>query len=238
MLLSIQWYPPAWVQIKTINHVIYIDPSYLKKYYLDHPPKVEFSTWPDEIDGLPNAHMETGDLVLITHQHKDHVKKVTLDRITDENTIILASEKVKDMIGDEVRTVSSVDNLEIHNVKIKVTSAYNTPEGSSTRKLHHPGDGVGYLLEIDDYKIYHAGDTDLIPEMDDLGPVDVAFLPIGGTYTMNIDEAVDATLKIKPSLVIPIHHLNADPQEFARKLRGKNIKIRILDIGEVLILRE
>lgn len=73
---------------------------------------------------------------------------------------------------------------------------------------------MGYLLEIEGHVIYHAGDTDLIPEMDGLGPVDVAFLPIGGTYTMNVEEAAQAALRIQPSLVVPIHHLQANPRTY------------------------
>ena len=237
MAIALRWYPPAWVQIKTRNQTIYLDPSYLKKYYQDHPTAIEFSTWPDEVDGLPDD-LEKADIILITHHHQDHVKKVTVDRISSPDTLVLAPEKVKEILGDQIRVVAPGDELELGDVKITVLPAYNTPEGSSTRKFHKPGEGVGYLLEIDGLRIYHAGDTDLIPEMSELGPVDVAFLPIGGTYTMNVKEAAQATLRIQPSIVIPIHHLQADPQDLAVELRGEGIKVRILKIGELLMVGE
>ncbi|MEN6329770.1 MAG: MBL fold metallo-hydrolase [Methanobacteriaceae archaeon] len=237
MALALRWYPPAWVQIKTRNKIIYLDPSYLLKYFKDHPTAREFATWPDEVDGLPDD-LEPADIILITHHHKDHVKKVTVDRIKGPDTLIIAPEKVKEVLDDEIRLVVPGDEIDVDEVKIMVLPAYNTPEGSSTRKFHHPGEGVGYLLEIEGHRIYHAGDTDLIPEMDKLGPVDVAFLPIGGTYTMNVKEAAQATVKIQPSLVIPIHHLQADPQDFVLEMRGKGIKIRILRIGELIMVGE
>ena len=75
-------------------------------------------------------------------------------------------------------------------MKIKVVDAYNTPQGSSTRKLHKKGNCVGYVITIEGKTIYHAGDTDFIPEMKELGKIDVALLPIGGKFTMDIEEAV------------------------------------------------
>jgi L-ascorbate metabolism protein UlaG (beta-lactamase superfamily) len=237
MALALRWYPPSWVEIKTSNQTIYLDPSYLKKYFLDHPTAREYSDWPDEVDGLPGD-LGKADLILVTHHHKDHVKKVTVDRLTGPDTLVLAPEKVKEVLGEKVRVVAPGDELELDEVKITVLPAYNTPEGSSTRKFHKPGEGVGYLLEVGGQRIYHAGDTDLIPEMSELGPVDVAFLPIGGTYTMNVQEAAQATLRIQPSLVVPIHHLQADPQDLALELRGECIKVRILKIGELLMVGE
>lgn len=237
MALALRWYPPAWIEIKTRNHTIYLDPSYLKKYFLDHPTAREYSDWPDEVDGLPDD-LNKADLILITHHHKDHVKKVTVDRISGPDTLVLAPGKVKEILGDQIRVVAPGDELELGDVKITIMPAYNTPEGSSTRKFHQPGEGVGYLLEIDGHRIYHAGDTDLIPEMSELGPIDVAFLPMGGTYTMNVKEAAQATLRIQPSLVVPIHHLETDPQDLAVELRGTGIKVRVLRIGELLMVGE
>lgn len=237
MALALRWYPPSWIEIKTRSQTIYLDPSYLKKYFLDHPTAREYSDRPDDVDGLPDD-LEKADIILVTHHHKDHVKKVTVDRISDPDTLVLAPGKVKEILGGQIRVVAPGDEIDLDEVKITLLPAYNTPEGSSTRKFHKPGEGVGYLLEIDGLRIYHAGDTDLIPEMSELGPVDVAFLPIGGTYTMNVKEAAQATLRIQPSIVIPIHHLQADPQDLAVELRGEGIKVRILRIGELLMVGE
>ena len=117
-------------------------------------------------------------------------------------------------------------------IKVRAVDAYNTEKGSSTRKVHHKGSGLGYLLVMGGKTIYHAGDTDLIPEMKKLGPVDVALLPIGGTFTMDIEDAVKAAMTIKPGTVIPIHRSKADPLVF-KKVEGKSkIKVVPLGVGE------
>ena len=73
MSIEIKWFPPSWVQIKISKEkILYIDPAYLKKYYRNYPKKVEFSTWPDPIDGLPEKGLEKADVILVTHHHKDH----------------------------------------------------------------------------------------------------------------------------------------------------------------------
>jgi len=94
MTISIKWFPPSWFQIKTNNRVIYIDPAYLKTHFKDYPKKVEFSTWPDPIDGLPEKDLEKADIILVTHHHKDHCKQVTVNRLKGRNTIILAQKCV------------------------------------------------------------------------------------------------------------------------------------------------
>lgn len=82
-------------------------------------------------------------------------------------------------LGKKIKTVKPGEEFNIKNIKIKTVEAYNTEYGNSTRKLHHKGNGVGYLITVEGKTIYHAGDTDFIPEMKELGKVDVALIPIG-----------------------------------------------------------
>jgi L-ascorbate metabolism protein UlaG (beta-lactamase superfamily) len=134
------------------------------------------------------------------------------------------------------------DEITFGYLRIKAVQAYNSEQGNSTRKFHHKGDGVGYVITLDgksyvitlDGKtIYHAGDTDFIPEMRRLGAIDVALLPIGGIFTMDIPEAIEAAIVIKPKIVIPMHRLKANPQEFKDRLEAKSdIKVAPLQIGE------
>jgi L-ascorbate metabolism protein UlaG (beta-lactamase superfamily) len=113
------------------------------------------------------------------------------------------------------------------------TYAYNTKEGSSTQKVHHKGIGFGYRITANGKTIYHAGDTDFIPKMKQIGPIDMALLPIGGTYTMDINKAVKAAMTIKPATVIPMHHLKSNPQEFQKKFKSpSDIKVLLPQIGE------
>ena len=103
---------------------------------------------------------------------------------------------------------------------------------------NNKGDCVGYLMTVEGKTIYHAGDTDYIPEMRELGKVDVALLPFGGTFTRNIQEAAEAAIAIKPGVAIPMHRLKANPEEFEDKMEAKsNTKVVSLKIGEVYHLK-
>lgn len=233
MTITLKWFPPSWIQIKIDKKIIYIDPAYLRTYYTKYPKKFEFSKWPDPIDGLPEK-LPKADIILITHDHADHCKKITVDRLRKKNTIVIGPKRCTKKIGDDLRVVEPGEEITLGKIKIRVTNAYNTAEGSSTHKVHHKGNGVGYLISAGGKTIYHAGDTDFIPEMKRLGHVDMALLPIGGTYTMDIGDAVKAVKAIKPEVVIPMHHLKTDPQEFKKKLEARsNVSALPLQIGEV-----
>ena len=233
MAIAIKWFPPSWIQIKVNNKIIYIDPAYLRTYFTKYPKKIEFSKWPDPIDGLPEK-LPKGDLILITHDHADHCKKVTIDRLRKKNTLVIGPKRCAKKVGEELRIVEPGQEISMGKIKIKAVEAYNTKQGSSSRKVHHKGNGVGYLITACGKTIYHAGDTDFIPEMQQLGYIDVAMLPIGGTYTMNIVDAFEAAAAIKPAMVIPIHHLKSNPQEFQEKMKSRSdIMVLQPKIGEL-----
>jgi L-ascorbate metabolism protein UlaG (beta-lactamase superfamily) len=231
--VSIKWFPPSWVQIKARNKIIYIDPAYLRSYFTNYPKKIEFSRWPDPIDGLPEK-LPKADIILVTHTHKDHAKEVTVKRLRRKDTVIVGPKRCRKSLGEDVTVVEAGEEFALKGIKIKVVDAYNTAEGNSTRKVHHKGNGVGYLITAEGKTIYHAGDTDFIPEMKKLGPVDVALLPIGGTFTMDLQEALRAAKAINPNAVIPMHRSKADPLEFKKKVEARSsIKVVPLQIGEV-----
>lgn len=223
MTVSLKWFPPSWFQIKTEYKVIYIDPSYLKTCFTDYPEKIEFSTEPDEIDGLPEKDLENADLILVTHHHKDHCKHVTVNRLKNDETIILAPKICIEELGEGIEVVKPGKEFNFKDITINVVDAYNTPEGNSTKKFHHKGECVGYLIKINGKTIYHAGDTDFIPEMKEFDDIDAALIPIGGTFTMDIKEAVDAVMAIKPEVVIPMHMRDADPEEFKKIVEKSQI---------------
>ncbi|MGD2098789.1 MAG: MBL fold metallo-hydrolase [Desulfobacterales bacterium] len=230
--MTLKWFPPSWFQIKTEHVVVYIDPAYLRSYYTRHPQKIEFSRWPDPIDGLPEK-LAKADLILVTHDHKDHAKDVTVDRLRRKRTLVVGPKRCSKNLGKDIRIVEPGEVFSVLDIQVNVVHAYNTAKGSSTRKVHHKGNGVGYVLNICGKTIYHAGDTDFIPEMNALGQVDVALMPIGGTFTMDLAEAARATVTINPKVVIPMHRSKADPQEFKRKVEKKSkIKVKLLQIGE------
>lgn len=232
-MIRIKWFPPSWVQITHNNSVLYIDPAYLKTYYKKHPTKIEYSTWPDEIDGLPEE-LPIADGILLTHGHKDHCKRVTINRLSDSDTMIFGPKKCLSEVGKDLQIVKAGEKIRIKDFQITAVPAYNTPEGSSEKKVHKKGSCLGYKITVDNKSIYHPGDTSFIPEMKGLGIIDVAFIPIDGMFTMVIEEAVQATLTISPEIAIPVHDMGKnDPNVFRKETESKSdIRVKILSIGE------
>lgn len=166
------------------------------------------------------------DLVLVTHDHFDHCSPEDIDKIMQPKTIIVTEKDSAKKLSGNVKTVEPGDNLAIDDVKIEAVPAYNT-----NKDFHPKANGwLGFVLEMDGVRIYHAGDTDFIPEMEGL-KVDIALLPVSGTYVMTADEAVKAALAINPGVAVPMHYgaivgdsSNADA--FKAKLEGK-VNVRI-----------
>ncbi|HEX9920770.1 MAG TPA: MBL fold metallo-hydrolase [Candidatus Methylomirabilis sp.] len=228
----IKWFPPSWLQIQAEGKLLYVDPAYLRTYFRKYPTKVEFSKWPGPIDGLPEE-LEKADLILVTHKHRDHCKRVTVDRLRRPDTLVVGPKGCMKELGQESKALEAGDEIAVGDIEVRAVEAYNTKEGSSICKLHKKGSGLGYVIAAEGQAIYHAGDTDLIPEMRELGEIEVALLPIGGTFTMNLREALEAALTISPEAVIPIHHLRADPQKFKRELEGRSkIEVVLPAIGQ------
>ena len=101
--------------------------------------------------------------------------------------------------------------------------------------MHKKGIGVGYVISVGGKNIYHAGDTDLIPEMGCIENVDIAFLPIGGrNFTMGLYETLHVAKKIKPKVIIPIHRFETDPAEYKKLVEEESsVKVEIVDMGEM-----
>ena len=238
--VSVRFFQPSWFLIQHGDMTVYIDPAYMKKYYIYSPDKVVFPDSPNSDDGLPEADLPRADLILITHQHQDHCQVLTLAHLTKDNTIIIAPKQCKEMLaqfGEIVRLANPGDHLQIGEASVEATFAYNTETGSSTKKIHEKGACLGWLLRIGGKIIFHAGDTDFIPEMSKLGHVDLALLPVGGTYTMDAEEAARATAAIQPNTVIPMHNLGADLGEFEFQVTMlAQARVVLLASGETLSL--
>ncbi len=159
------------------------------------------------VDPYEIAGGKRADLILITHDHFDHCSPEDAAKVADPGTRILGPlsclKKLRSLPGEKIE-VSPGREVEVIGVKVRAVPAYNVrPE----RKKFHPKDKgyVGYIFELDGVKIYHAGDTDFIPEMEGM-EVDVALLPVSGTYVMDAEEAARAAAAIRPKVVIPMHY--------------------------------
>ncbi|MEM4663008.1 MAG: MBL fold metallo-hydrolase [Candidatus Diapherotrites archaeon] len=178
--IELTWLGHAGFRIKGEGLVIYIDP-----FQIDEPISEE----------------EKADIILITHDHYDHCSPKDIQKISKDKTQIVCNKTTASKLKTKTTVISTNEEKNILGVKIKAVPAYNIG------KSFHPKDsGVGFVIEISGKRIYHAGDTDLIPEMHDLKNIDVALLPVGGTYTMNAEEATRAAEIIKPKLAIPMHY--------------------------------
>jgi L-ascorbate metabolism protein UlaG (beta-lactamase superfamily) len=137
-------------------------------------------------------------------------------------------------LGKDITAVKPGMLIEIEDIKVKTVEAYNRKHEWDAKLMHKKGIGVGYVVSVEGKKIYHAGDTDLVQEMDCLQDVDVAFLPIGGRdFTMDLSEAIEAARRIKPKVVIPMHRFATDPDEYKKLVEKDSLtKVVVLNIGE------
>lgn len=210
--IDISWLGHSGFAIKGNNKIIYIDPY--------------------DISGGEKA-----DIILITHPHYDHCSIADIEKIIKDGTIVVCPAGCQSKIakldaGIELRTIDVGETLELGNgIAVGGIPAYNT------NKPNHPKSErwLGYLLKINGNSIYHAGDTDLIPEMKKLtGKVQLALLPVGGTYTMNAQEAAQAAALIKPEIAIPMHWgsivgSSKDAENFKKLCVVQGIRAEILE---------
>jgi L-ascorbate metabolism protein UlaG (beta-lactamase superfamily) len=181
---------------------------------------------------------EKADLILITHNHADHCSSEKIQNLRQNGTVVVAPKSCVSKIGGNVRILKAGEEMTVDKIRIKAVEAYNYKRFKSAGKPWHPkGYGVGYLVTLNGKTIYHAGDTDFIPEMRQLGQVDVALLPTGNKYTMDNAEAAKAAVAINPKVVIPIHRWETDPEEFKKKVEAKShIRVVVLEKGEEFTL--
>jgi len=183
---------------------------------------------------IPNT-LNDSDIILISHEHHDHFSPHDIKKITKEPWNVYGPASVIQELGTG-KVLNLGDSTIEGNIIITATPAY------TINKLFHPIEKkwIGFYIIIDDIKIYYAGDTDFIPEMRDLGPVDIALLPVGGKFTMDADEAAAAANKIFPATAIPYHWgdivgTKKDANLFAEDCECKTI---ILDPGEIIEISE
>lgn len=174
---------PASVRIDTHDLVVYIDPLHVD-------------------DPVP------ADIILLTHGHPDHCSLMDIDKLTGPETRIIGPKSVvKKLRTYSVHEVQPGNRIGIAGISIEAVAAYNTRNVFLLMKAHpRSKKNVGYVIGFGEYRLYHAGDTDFIPEMQELPPIDLALIPIGGdNLTMAPVDAAYGVNAFRPASVLPIH---------------------------------
>ncbi len=205
--ISIKWLGHSGFQITYQDNIIYIDPYNLKKHY---PP---------------------ASIIISTHDHYDHCSIEDIESLVNNNTILIThpdcQSKISNLEIKDIKLLTPGKEISINNIKIKAVPAYNT------NKKFHPrlNQWLGIILDINNTKIYHAGDTDKIPEMSSI-KCDIALLPVSGTYVMTAEEAAQACNLINPKLAIPMHYNEiVGSIKDAEKFKSlSNCEVKILEI--------
>lgn len=216
--INIEWLGHSGFRIKDKQgNIIYVDPYKIRDDSVHHE----------------------ADFIFITHSHQDHCSIEDIQKIAKEGTVIVCTpdcqskfRHIDNRIKIHFAEPGKHEEFEEKNMKFWGVAAYNTD-----KRFHEKEeDWVGYILDFDNTLVYHAGDTDFIPEMKNLENIDIALLPIGGTYTMNAGEAAKAAGIIKPKIAIPMHYgtlegigTKEDVEIFVKLCSQEGVEARVLE---------
>lgn len=165
------------------------------------------------------------DIILVTHEHGDHLDSVAINQLSKNNTRIIINQSSRDIIskGDVMK---NGDNLRLtDNIELEAVPAYNTTEGRE--KFHPRHRDNGYIIIIEDLRIYIAGDTEDIPEMKEIKDIDIAFLPVNQPYTMTVDQAINAAKMFSPKILYPYHFSDTNVKLIKTRLENSGIEVRL-----------
>ncbi|MFH0965060.1 MAG: MBL fold metallo-hydrolase [Planctomycetota bacterium] len=169
-----------------------------------------------------------GDIILVTHEHGDHLDAEAISKARKEGTVILYTKKCAEQLpGGTV--IANGEAREVGGIKVEAVPAYNIQHKRPSGEPFHPrGVGNGYVITFGDKRVYVAGDTENTPEMKKLEKIDVAFLPMNLPYTMTPEMAADAAKAFRPKVLYPYHYGETDTSELVKLLaEEKEIEVRV-----------
>jgi L-ascorbate metabolism protein UlaG (beta-lactamase superfamily) len=177
---------------------------------------------------LSAANAPKADIILVTHEHGDHLDPALIAGISKNGTRILANQAVIDQLKKGT-AMKNGDSAMVEGIPIQAVPAYNTTRGRE--RFHPEGHGNGYVLTLGKKRVYIAGDTEDIPEMSALKNIDIAFLPVNQPYTMTPAQAARALSVIKPQIFYPYHLGSTDTKEIEKLLKNvKGVELRLRDL--------
>ncbi len=175
--------------------------------------------------------MPKADVILITHNHADHLDTAAVAAIRKDGTRVIVSPSCKGKIeGAEV--MKNGDVGEVAGFRVEAVPAYNVVHLTGGGHPYHPkGNGNGYIVAFGDTRVYVAGDSEDTPEMKALKGIDVAFLPMNLPYTMTPEMVADAARAFKPRILYPYHFGETDPQKLVQVLSAeKKVEVRVREL--------
>ena len=178
-------------------------------------PETDYATFPK------------ANIILVTHEHKDHFDRAAIYEIRTPATSIYVNQAVFGHFRNGLVMQNGDTRRYASDITIEAVPAYNTTPGRE--EFHPKGRDNGYILTLDGFRIYIAGDTEDIPEMADIKDIDVAFLPCNQPYTMTVDQVVNAAKIIKPKVLFPYHYNDTPVHQINMKLFGSGIDVRVRD---------
>ncbi len=168
--------------------------------------------------------MPKADFIFVTHEHGDHFDKNAIKLLTGENTQLITNKRCADMLGYGEIMVNG-QSATFGDIAVEAVPAYNNSEGRT--QFHPKGRDNGFILTIDGLRIYIAGDTEDIPEMQNIKDIDVAFMPCNQPYTMTTEQLVKAAKMVKPKVLFPYHYGQTDVKGIPSQLKDSGIDVRI-----------
>lgn len=210
--VNVDWLDHASIKISdSDDFTVYVDP------------------WSEPFSQEELNQMENADVIISTHDHFDHFDVKAIQALKKRDTVLVCTKESEEDVPENIdyKVIESGRSVKAHKMRVRGVPAYNVDKFREPGEPFHPeGFCVGVIFELDGVKFYHASDTDPIDEMESLAgeDIDVVFLPIGGTYTMDQEGAIDAIKKIQPEKVVPIHYgfineTTADTEKFEEDVR-------------------